>query len=1149
MDPALRAWLERFRSRTRAAGALLVLLLLGGLGFLPQFAGPGYEAALLAGVVLPGLTAVVAALEGARERYRPVAAVLGGMGLGAAFATLGFVTVLLHGARAGFCDPGEGLALYLLAPGAGGVLGGAWGAIIGLVVAARPAARARWKRTALVVGVALAGPLAGIAVSLGRFYTSPMVFAFDPFFGAFAGPLYDTVVNLIDRLITYRWGTGATLVALLAAAQVLEADAANLRRKAAARPGMSALALVAALGSLAHSASGPRYGHWSTAASIESALGAHLAGRRCDVVYARGLAERDVRLFTRDCDAALPAIEAYFGARGPERVRVFLFANDAEKGFLMGASRTYIAKPWRREVYVQAAPFPHPVIVHELAHVVAGSFARGPFRVAGPLGGLWPDPGRIEGFAVAAAPDETDELTEREWAASMQKLGILPSLSSIFELDFLGLTASKAYTVAGAFVDFLREGYGPEALRRWYAGEELPALTKGKDLAALERDFRASLARLTIPERALLTAKARFEQPPFFERRCPRIVDRALGEAAERLGAGDAPSAEERYRAALRLDPGNTDARFGLAACARVRKEFDLALQRYVELSVSKDIPKLHAAKALELGADLAFQQDRGAQAQELYGRALELVFDTDRRRTLEVKRLASVGPGHRAIGALLIGDAETGPSYDVAAPLLQAWSDADPSHDLPRYLIGRNLFLIGRSADAAKYLDESLALPPKLASVRREALRLRLLASCALGDVPRTGEILAIAVADPELPLARREGLQRLAERCGVRGATTAANLAPPSALSPASPTPPTQRAEPRCPGGMRLLPGGRFWVGSEPSEGFSDDESPRYLTELAPFCLDETEVTAEAYASCVASGACQATKADHVLCNFGRPGRNQHPMNCLEWTRADAFCKAKGARLPREAEIEYALRGGDRYQKYPWGDAEPDGHTCWKQPKTCPVKSFPADAFGLFDVSGNVWEWSDDWYGPYPWPPESGFAKVYRGGSFSRRFEKWMHARLRDRGAPSKGGAHLGFRCALTPEGARCPFGVEAPGRCRHGVIERACADEKTWNGVRCARADEPKCGAERVEKPGFGCVLEHEQEPVAQNPETETLEVKRERTIEHDADCQKNSRDRPQAFRYVGGSHAARNLVSRRAGCKNRDVGVGWNSTCCP
>ena len=68
----------------------------------------------------------------------------------------------------------------------------------------------------------------------------------------------------------------------------------------------------------------------------------------------------------------------------------FFFRDAADKKRLMGAGDTYIAKPWRREVYLQVAAYPHPVLGHELAHVIAGAFGQGPFHVAGPLGGLWP---------------------------------------------------------------------------------------------------------------------------------------------------------------------------------------------------------------------------------------------------------------------------------------------------------------------------------------------------------------------------------------------------------------------------------------------------------------------------------------------------------------------------------------------------------------------------------------------------------------------------------------------------------------------------------------------------------------------------------------------------------------------------------------
>jgi hypothetical protein len=346
-----------------------------------------------------------------------------------------------------------------------------------------------------------------------------------------------------------------------------------------------------------------------------------------------------------------------------------------------------------------------------------------------------------------------------------------------------------------------------------------------------------------------------------------------------------------------------------------------------------------------------------------------------------------------------------------------------------------------------------------------------------------------------------------------------------------------------------MKLLPGGRFWVGSDAKEGRSADESPRFETELAPFCMDETEVTVKAYTACVAKKACEKPVRNQIYCNFGREERDLHPMNCVAWKLADAYCRDKGARLPTEAEFEYAARGGSEYRRYPWGDAGPDGNACWKHNGTCETKQFAAGAFGLFDVSGNVWEWTSDWYGPYPWPPVEAFAKVYRGGSFSRRFEKWMNTRLRERAKPSEDGAHLGFRCATTPDTARCPLGSDRPGSCQHVVLSRECGEGRSFNGLRCVKPGEPRCGPGFRETPGHGCVAEHEIEPEIEDVAAQAALVTKARSPEFDADCGTNQPGRPRAFRFDGGSHAARNLVSKGDGCKNRDVGVGWNSTCCP
>ena len=91
---------------------------------------------------------------------------------------------------------------------------------------------------------------------------------------------------------------------------------------------------------------------------------------------------------------------------------------------------------------------------------------------------------------------------------------------------------------------------------------------------------------------------------------------------------------------------------------------------------------------------------------------------------------------------------------------------------------------------------------------------------------------------------------------------------------------------------------------------------------------------------------------------------GHPDHPIVNVTWDDAKRYCDWAGGRLPTEAEWEYAARGGKQGKKYPWGDEINQAHANYDSTGTTPVAKYPQNYWGLYDVSGNVWEWTKDWY-----------------------------------------------------------------------------------------------------------------------------------------------------------------------------------------
>jgi formylglycine-generating enzyme len=270
-----------------------------------------------------------------------------------------------------------------------------------------------------------------------------------------------------------------------------------------------------------------------------------------------------------------------------------------------------------------------------------------------------------------------------------------------------------------------------------------------------------------------------------------------------------------------------------------------------------------------------------------------------------------------------------------------------------------------------------------------------------------------------------------------------------------------PTRAAAPPPPGMVRI-PGGVFRMGT--GTGFAY-EGPVHEVSLKPFYMDAHEVTNRRFAEFVQatghrtvseafgmSGVHDPAKREWVGvkgASWRHPtgpkstvdGKDDYPVVHISYTDAQAYARWAGKRLPTEAEWEFAARGGQPEKKYPWGDElNPGGKymaNYWQDtfPKkdlakdgfagAAPAGSFPANGYGLYDMSGNVWEWvADRFSATYfqaslfenPAGPPEGDEFVIRGGSFLCA-ENWCagyRAAARNKNKAEDANFHMGFRCA---------------------------------------------------------------------------------------------------------------------------------------
>jgi len=205
--------------------------------------------------------------------------------------------------------------------------------------------------------------------------------------------------------------------------------------------------------------------------------------------------------------------------------------------------------------------------------------------------------------------------------------------------------------------------------------------------------------------------------------------------------------------------------------------------------------------------------------------------------------------------------------------------------------------------------------------------------------------------------------------------------------------------------------IPPATFRMGCSPDDQqCNENETPHSVKLTHGFWIGQTLVTQAAYQK-VAGKNPSAFKGDRL------------PVETVSWDEAKAYCQAVKMRLPTEAEWEYAARGGSTAARYAplaqiaWYSANSDG-------KTHDVGQKQANAFGLYDMLGDTWEWVADWYGPYdkndavdPKGPRTGRVRILRGAAvgLDEAYVRVSYRSWYDPGYHSYGDGYVnGFRCA---------------------------------------------------------------------------------------------------------------------------------------
>jgi tetratricopeptide (TPR) repeat protein len=437
------------------------------------------------------------------------------------------------------CSIGGGAKLYALTVIPGVFFSISFALLVGIVFG-------RWRKTIFTV-IYIFILFHILVVTLIR----PQVFAFNPIIGFFPGFTYDETLQVTQRLLTYRLATLAAAGCFAAGSVWLwqihqnKKETVHAIRSALPIVELVVIAVLAPVVVIIFALS-DNLGFSSSEKFIRQKLAGNYKTTHFEIIYSAGSITRErIEQIGMLHEFYFDKISHGMNIHSQERIVSFLYASPEQKGRLIGAVNTEIAKPWLRQMHINLSGF-ESSLKHEMVHVLATEFGWSPLKIA-------PNSGLVEGIAMAMGRTSMIEEPLDRAAALVFASGVHPNLKSLFTLTgFVQANPSISYTLAGSFCRFLIDSFGIDQFKRLYAGGDFKNIYQ-RDLKSLLMEWQISVKNIHLDYADSIKAAYFFRRPSIFGKECARVIANSNTETREHLIHHDFEKALVSAEQSLRL--------------------------------------------------------------------------------------------------------------------------------------------------------------------------------------------------------------------------------------------------------------------------------------------------------------------------------------------------------------------------------------------------------------------------------------------------------------------------------------------------------------------------------------------------------------------------------------------------------------------